>query len=285
MPNYHRWASRMQAKERKIRPSSVYLLLLVIVAFSLGALVWQTWLDHQAAEVKVDNRREQQLSAQLKQQAEVLAATNLSLTLEQEANKNMQQMFAQQHSKQQELERELAFYRSIMAPENIAEGVAIHGLELIPSQLDNKYRIKLVLTQLQKRKQSMKGQAKLTFIGLQQGEVVNIDLSTLSDASFAFQFRYFQVLETEVVFPADFELNRVVANVNVPATRWTKRAQTEQTFERADIVPVDLDSVQVDQLEVGGDELENDGLGDKTIPVTQAPDSESQPEEVAPPKP
>ncbi|QLE84548.1 hypothetical protein FLM48_05255 [Shewanella sp. Scap07] len=274
MPNYHRWANRMQANERKIRPSSVYLLLLVMVAFLLGGLVWQTWQEYQAAQVEVDDSREVQLRGQLQQQAEVLAARNLALTLEQEANKNMQQLFAEQHNKQQQLERELAFYRSIMAPENNAEGVAIHGLELIPSQLDNKYRLKLILTQLQKRKQSLKGQAKLVFTGLQEGEVVNIPLTELSEQSFAFQFRYFQVLETEVILPAGFELNRVTVDVTVPATRWTKRAQTEQTFERDDILPIDLESIDVSHVDIGSGELAEDDELSKLVPV-QSADPES----------
>lgn len=230
MPNYHRWVDRMQVIERKIRPSSIYLLLLMLVAFFTGALAWEIRLSHYQVIPSEPSEREVELSQALKAQAEALASRNLELSLEREANNNMQQMFVEQRQKQKELERELAFYRSIMAPEHQADGVAIHGLEMNAGLLPNQYRVKLVLTQLQKRKQALKGKAELTFIGLQDAKVVKLPLSTLTEDKFNFSFRYFQSLETRVQLPDGFELSRVEVKVTVPSSRWSKGATAEQVF-------------------------------------------------------
>lgn len=237
MPNYHRWVDRMQVVERKIRPSSVYLFFLVLVAFFAGVLTWDIWSSqHQVVQVNTDGR-EVEISQALTEQAEVLAARNLELSLEREANQNMQAMFLEQHQKQKELDRELAFYRSIMAPEHQADGVAIHGAEMSAGLLPQQYRVKLVLTQLQKRKQGLKGRAELNFVGLQGGKVVSLPLSALTEDKFNFSFRYFQVLETVVTFPEDFEFSRLEAKVIVPASRWSKGATAEQSFTAQELLP------------------------------------------------
>ncbi|MCZ4336178.1 DUF6776 family protein [Shewanella colwelliana] len=237
MPNYHRWVDRMQVVERKIRPSSVYLFFLVLVAFFAGVLTWEIWSSqHQVVQVNTDGR-EVEISQALTEQAEVLAARNLELSLEREANQNMQAMFLEQHQKQKELDRELAFYRSIMAPEHQADGVAIHGAEMSAGLLPQQYRVKLVLTQLQKRKQGLKGRAELNFVGLQGGKVVSLPLSALTEDKFNFSFRYFQVLETVVTFPEDFEFSRLEAKVIVPASRWSKGATAEQSFTAQELLP------------------------------------------------
>ncbi len=236
MPNYHRWIDRMQVVERQIRPSSVYLLLLVIIAFVLGALCYDYAKLHYLpkAAVKVDNSAE--YVKQLHTQAQTLAARNIELAVEREANDNMQLMFGEQSAKQKELERELAFYRSVMAPENSADGVAINGLELTPSIEPRQYRIKLVLTQLEKRKRSLSGRSEITLEGLQQGKTVSLKLSDLTEDSFKFQFRYFQILEGEFTLPDGFSLSRVKAKVIVPASRWTKGSQTEQEYSAQDLL-------------------------------------------------
>ncbi|QYJ85340.1 hypothetical protein K0I73_14175 [Shewanella mesophila] len=274
MPNYHRWVDRMQVIERKIRPSSVYLLLLILVAFFTGVLTWDIWSSQHQVIANPSNAREAELSQALKAQAEVLASRNLELSLEREANNNMQQMFLEQHQKQKELDRELAFYRSIMAPEHQADGVAIHELEMSPSLLTNQYRVKLVLTQLQKRKQALKGKADLLFIGLQQGKVAKLSLGDLTEDKFNFSFRYFQSLETVVQFPDGFELSRVEAKVTVPSSRWSKGASAEQAFTVQEL----LNRTESILEEVGGDEVNENALKQGLAPSQDdiiAPESDA----------
>ncbi|WP_394146735.1 DUF6776 family protein [Shewanella atlantica] len=236
MANYHRWVDRIQVIERSIRPSSVYLCLLMLVAFTLGGVSYDLWSEHNQPVIENNTEQTDALVKQLKNQAQVMASKNLELTLEREANDKMQQLFTEQHKKQRELERELSFYRSIMAPENNAEGVSINGLELTPGLLPRQYRVKLILTQLQKRKQSLKGRAEIKLVGVQAGEAMELDLTKLADLQLNFKFRYFQILEGEFVLPEGFELSHVKTKVIVPSSRWTKGSQAEIEFAAADLL-------------------------------------------------
>ncbi|ABV35705.1 conserved hypothetical protein [Shewanella sediminis HAW-EB3] len=244
MPNYHRWIDRMQVIERKFRPSSLYLCLLVLVAFTLGGVSYNLWSEHNLPVVKSNTEQTDTLVKQLKSQAQVMASKNLELTIEKEANDKMQQLFSVQHKKQRELERELSFYRSIMAPENNADGVSINGLELTPNLLPRQYRVKLILTQLKKRKQSLKGKAEIKLVGVQDGEAVELDLAKLTNVQLSFKFRYFQILDAEFTLPEGFELSHLKTKVIVPSSRWTKGSQAEVEFAAVDLLPSKAPSVK-----------------------------------------
>lgn len=255
MANYHRWLDRLQVIERQFRTSGTYLFLLVLTAFVLGALCFDVGTRYFPAEVEQQADRTSEFTAQLKEQADLLAARNIELALEKAANTNMQAMFVEQEGKQKELSRELAFYRSVMAPENSAEGIAINGLELTPELLPRQYRLKLVLTQLEKRRRSVSGRSEVSFIGLQDGKAKTIQLSELSEAPFKFKFTYFQVLETEFTLPEGFILSRVKAKVVVPASRWTKGSQTEQEYSSQELLVNEKE--QSILLEQNGQVLDN----------------------------
>ncbi|MFQ6371363.1 DUF6776 family protein [Shewanella sp. YIC-542] len=242
MVKYPRWLLRLQWFERRIRPSSLYLLSLLLVAFVAGALSFSLWEDNSPIANKPNINKINQLKAELTSQSQILASRNLELQLAKESNKEMQEMFARQHQKQQGLERELAFYRSIMAPENNVDGVAINGVELQTGLSANSYRLRLILTQLQKRKQSLKGRAEVTFQGLQDGKETEISLDSLiGKGKFNFSFKYFQVLEADVSLPESFELQRISAKVVVPASRRSKGGETEQSYSVPELLTGEKD--------------------------------------------
>ncbi|GIU08754.1 DUF6776 family protein [Shewanella morhuae] len=235
MPNYSHWRNRLQVMDRKYRSSSIYLSCLVLVALLLGAWISFLLLSSDDPVVK-HNGKAQRLSVELEAQTQLLATRNLELSVEREANAQMQDMFGQQLKKQKELEHELAFYRSIMTPDDNAEGVAIHGLEITPGALADEYNLKLVLTQLQKRKQSIQGRAELTLIGVQNGKSVNLNVNKITGSKLEFDFRYFQVIDTKVTVPAGFNLQQVKVKVLVPSSRWTKNSQTEQIYSAPELL-------------------------------------------------
>lgn len=245
MPNYHRWLDRLQVFDRQYRPSSVYLSLLVLVAFLCGALVCFMLLSSDEPVVKHISSKTQRLSAELVEKNQLLATQNLELSVEREANAQMQGMFSQQIKKQQALEHELAFYRSIMSPDDNAEGVAIHGVEMLQGTKADEYRIKVILTQLQKRRQPIQGRTELTLIGMQAGKRVELSVNKLADTKLEFDFRYFQMIETQVTTPADFTLQQLKVKVLVPSSRWTKKAQTEHVYSLPELIPEEKEPVVI----------------------------------------
>lgn len=236
MSNYHRWADRLQGAERRYRASSLYLLLLVLVAFALGALSYHLWLSEQAPGEVLPNEEVVRLQTELQARASELASRNLELVVAQEANDNMKNMFNDQLEKQKQLQRELNFYRSVMAPENNAEGVAIYSAELLPGLETGQQRLELTLMQLEKRKQPIKGRVEVSLIGTLDGKASTVTLKSLTEQTLGFSFRYFQTLSSEFSLPEGFNLARLDVRVVVPASRWSKAAEAQQVFSMPELI-------------------------------------------------
>ncbi|WP_193559185.1 DUF6776 family protein [Shewanella donghaensis] len=235
MLNYHRLLDRLKVLERKKRTSGLYLFGLIIISFTIGVLS-QNFLISEVIEPVKEAEEIQILKTDLKKQSHVVSRLEIALDISKEANSNMQQMFKKQLLEQKSIEQELAFYRSLVSPEKEVAGVAIHGVELTPGITANSYQLRLILTQLQKRKSSVKGIADIVLVGLQNEQQVEISLNDLDIEKFNFSFRYFQVFDTEISLPEGFALQRVKAAVQVTASRGVKGGLIEQTFDIAELL-------------------------------------------------
>ncbi|ABE56095.1 conserved hypothetical protein [Shewanella denitrificans OS217] len=236
MLNYHRWLDRLQALERRYGNSRASLTALCVIVFLLGGLSYRLWLDFAPEETQYSTSGKRKLTLELERQTQETARKNLALAIEQEANAEMQKMFTRQLAQQKVLEKELAFYRSVMAPETNAEGLAIHALELTPGLVVNRYQVRLILTQLQKRKYNLRGRAQLLFIGLVDGKHTELSLDKLTKTKFDFAFQYFQILDAEINLPANFSLARVELKAKVRAGRGNKAATLSQVFDVSELL-------------------------------------------------
>ncbi|NRD72948.1 hypothetical protein HQQ94_06790 [Shewanella sp. VB17] len=197
------------------------------------------WIEYNQPIEKSNTQETDKLTEKFNIQAQVLVSKELELTLVKETSNKMQQIFAEQHNKQRELERELNFYRSVVAPESSADGVFIDEINLTLSLLPRQYRLKLILTQLQKRKQSLKGKSSIILVGIQNKKIVELDLAQLLDDKelFDFNFIYFQIQEMEFTLPEGFELSRVKVSVKVPSSRWEKGSVANIEYSIEQLLP------------------------------------------------
>ena len=241
MLNYHRMLDTLKAIERKKRSSSSYLITLVVVAFITGAISHQIWLSFapEATPNSVSGKRK--LLSELDMQAKVLASRNLALTIEQEANNNLQQMFSEQLVRQKALEKELAFYRSVMVADAEVEGVMIHNVEINAGILPEQQQLRVVLTQLQKRKVNLKVVVDAVFIGVMDDKVAELTLSQLLGTKNNIDFKYFHIMDSDFILPDGFELQRIKLKVRVKPARGVKGGEIEQVFNIADIAPITIE--------------------------------------------
>ncbi|MBM7072749.1 hypothetical protein JQC92_12015 [Shewanella sp. 202IG2-18] len=230
MVNYERWRNRLQVIERNYLPINRYLFIVVIISFLIGALGYHAYQDVLPVKVKKSAQLEK-LKQENSNHLQDLASKNLEITLEKQANANMEIMFVEQRNKLKDLERELAFYRSIMAPEKAAQGVSIHDLTFEPSIVDGQHDLTLILTQQKKRRRSLAGFAELTLIGVKDGKEVTQSINKLVANEFKFKFRFFQMLEARLSLPVGTDWKEVQVKVKVPATRWSSAEETERTFD------------------------------------------------------
>ncbi|EAW42184.1 hypothetical protein MGP2080_05567 [marine gamma proteobacterium HTCC2080] len=116
-----------------------------------------------------------------------------------------------------ELEGELAFYREVMAPEELAEGVRLRMPRFIATADPLRWRYELVVQQGRPAENRFIGELRLRLQGtvLEQLEVLNLtDLDErLAREPLPINFRYFQRFEGEILLPPGFTPERVEVDV------------------------------------------------------------------------
>lgn len=135
-------------------------------------------------------------------------------------------------AKIQAQEEELVFYRGIVSPQDRVAGLRIQSLEALPSDGEGRYLVRLLLVQAIVHSRRVSGAVKLQLEGLQDGQAVSFDAAELvvpgEPYDMAYEFRYFQGIETELALPAGFEPQRMTVEI------WPNEARAErinQTFE------------------------------------------------------
>lgn len=116
-----------------------------------------------------------------------------------------------------ELERELAFYRSVLAPEEQSADVILRTPVLRSLGVPGLWRYQLVAQQGGQTRSSgktvYKGELQVTFVGVERGIPQRYTLSELDGQLAAdtlnLSFRYFQRREGELALPPGFEPERV----------------------------------------------------------------------------
>lgn len=139
---------------------------------------------------------------------------------------------ARLESRVAELEADLTFYRNIMAPSEVAEGLQVDRLNLHTTRQDGRYGFKLVLTQVGDNSSYIGGIVAVNVIGLRDGEKEVIALRDLSeeitDLGVKFRFRYFQDVEGFLTVPDSFQPLEVQV---VAQAQGSKSSQAERTFD------------------------------------------------------
>ncbi len=145
------------------------------------------------------------LTRQKSELQEQLAIYKHGGELERKASERLRQDNIQLQDRNSELERSVAFYKGIMAPENNAKGLKIDRLEIDSTPNRNRYRIKVVLTQVADNSSYISGTVRLTLLGVRDGERESIPFTKISQdfgtEGESFKFRYFQDLVGEIVIP------------------------------------------------------------------------------------
>jgi hypothetical protein len=129
-------------------------------------------------------------------------------------------------------EEELVFYRGIVTPQDRVAGLRIQSLEVNPSDGEGRYLVQLLLVQAIVHNRRVSGAVKLQLEGVQDGQTTSFDAAEIvapgQPYDMAYEFRYFQGLETELALPIGFEPQRVTVEI------WPNEARAErinQTFE------------------------------------------------------
>jgi len=172
-------------------------------------------------ETNIGSLREQQAVLESSKQIERKAYDELDITL-----KVLQ-------SEILELKGELAFYRGIVSPKDAAQGLHLQRFRVKPNGKSRGFRYKVILTQVLKNSQFVRGSVRINIEGLQGKEAKVLKLSEVTAKpvkDLEYRFRYFQSMEGELALPSGFTPHRVTVTV-VPRGRSNKQQSIEKTFD------------------------------------------------------
>lgn len=201
------------------------------LAFELGRyLSGYSLLDQrrERAALEADLTAERALSDELRRQ---LAIAETGGEIDRETYAQVKATLGDLEAQIQAQEEELVFYRGIVSPQDRIAGLRIQSLEVLPSDGEARYLVRLLLVQAIVHNRRVSGAVKLQLEGIKDGQMTSFDAAELVAAGeydMAYEFRYFQGLEAELALPSGFEPQRVIVEI------WPNEARAErinQTFE------------------------------------------------------
>jgi hypothetical protein len=204
----------------------VFLIGLVGGGFSGYQMLWSVAAENAELKERVIVQARlleelQQWQADNSTRGEVDSAT---LELVRQELASQQEMIA-------ELDRGIRFYKSLMAPGELAEGLNVRSVDLMAGELPGRYQFRVLVQQSARKHELLTGTLNVRLLGSSDGAAVEFDLSELSaevpKADIRLRFKYFQAIDGEMELPAGFipKLVRVSAKSTKP-----RRSEISEEF-------------------------------------------------------
>lgn len=221
--------------------------LLLAVLISLGFVVAAFYIGERAAYSGMGLNPElyramktqlPELQAQLLVAEARLEVQSTQNQMGQQALEMVRRDLADQKEQIASLEEGLQFYRSLMAPGEIAQGLSLRPLELVALDNPGYYSYRIVAQQEARKHSQLKGELSAEVIGVLAGQQVSYSLAELSSdiegSEIALRFRYFQSIDGELSLPEGFEPRSVslVATATAPRKMEVREQYPWQVTEK-----------------------------------------------------
>jgi hypothetical protein len=165
-----------------------------------------------AAEAALEKRELNAKASRLEDENTALRAKvaelEMARRLDREAYGQIERTLGDLQSRMSRQGDDLAFYRSIVSPEDGVQGLRIQRLEVAAGGEPRAYVLKLTLIQAMRHDSEASGLAQVVIHGSQAGRPAQYSVGELiarPRAQLPFSFRYFQTLEQAVTLPERFE--------------------------------------------------------------------------------
>ena len=211
------------ARERRLQ------LLLVALFISFGVFAYWFGASRVVDEsdgLKQENRQLATDVTRLENQNEKLASRvamlERSSRIDRQAAENVRVQVRELEQEKAEMSKTMAFYQSVIAPEDLNEGVRLNAFDLIPGNKPNRYQLRMVVSQVSRSNNFLRGTLRASVKGEQGGQPVSLSLLELAGVGEnpALGFRYFQsfpddrgLLDFEL--PEDFKPESITVSINI----------------------------------------------------------------------
>jgi hypothetical protein len=152
------------------------------------------------------------------------AAAELARDVDRQSYADVEKTLADLQAQVLKHREELTFYRGIVSPEDGIGGLRIQRFQVLSGDVDDHYRLRLVLVQSMRQDAVVTGSVTIQIEGVRDNKPVQLTLTDAGgeareDGQVPFQFRYFQNLEQKINLPQGFEPKAV--NVEVRSAKST----------------------------------------------------------------
>jgi hypothetical protein len=186
--------------------------LAAIVLFALwGGFEWgRSRGGYDVAEAVLERRALQSqisdLKSRLAESEAKLVASDVARKVDREAYAQVGRSLADLQTRLGAQGQELAFYRSVIDPNEGITGMRIQRLKVLPATQPRHFRVRIVLVQAARQDASAVAAADFTVDGTLRGRAASLSLAAIGTSSrvLNFSFRYFQELEAEIELPPQF---------------------------------------------------------------------------------
>ncbi len=185
---------------------SAVVLLALWGAFEWGRSrggydVAEAALEHHALHAEIAD-----LKSRLAQTEGKLVASDVARKVDREAYVQVGRSLAELQTRLGAQAQELAFYRSVIDPNDGITGMRIQRLKVLPATQPRHFRVRIVLVQAARQDASGAAAADFTVDGTLRGRAASLSLAAIGTSSrvMNFSFRYFQELEAEIELPPQF---------------------------------------------------------------------------------
>ena len=213
-----------------------YLLALVVIVAASSLAYWfglnegltpvaELWEEKEA--LRHDLRESEQINVQLQQD---FARIRINGEIDGKTSQVAQQSIASLQKQVGQLSEELSFYKKILLPNRMNEGLRIEQLELFPGAADE-VRYSLLLIHAVENPDYVQGSVQISLLGQTAGQKKQLPLSALGkgkEDTIPFRFRYFQSIDGKLILPAGFEPLEVII---VAEARGKNKQRLEKTFD------------------------------------------------------
>jgi hypothetical protein len=137
-----------------------------------------------------------------------VAELEMARRLDREAYGQVERTLGELQSQLSRQGDDLAFYRSIVSPEDGVQGLRIQRLEIQPGDGPREFVLRLTLIQAMRHESVASGLAQVILHGMQGDRPARLTLGELLGrprAQLPFSFRYFQTVEQPFTLPEGFE--------------------------------------------------------------------------------
>lgn len=201
---------------------ALLLVIIVIVQLLVYSLGRQHALDnfgsfHKKQRALVHELNEK--SIELKQQQTELVRVSKSAEIDRMAAEQVRQEIFDLRTQLAELQRDVEFYKGLMAPEELNKGLKLHTFSLLYDDALQRYNFKLVLANIGGTNRVVKGELGLKLLAIENGqnrEVLLTDMPGYEGASpIKLRFRFFQNIAGSFRLPEGFQPTTLVAETNI----------------------------------------------------------------------